>query len=495
MNKSEDKTHKSKKDKKDSKKKKSKDNFKKDKKRFSKSLERTSTSPVKRGDSSDSDSSSASHPSPNYIEKSTSDATISISSGTNIYTAPYWSQSLYASSPAVITAGSEPHDRLPPAAGQGDELVKALPMPYSPQYMPYFTANVFPQHGPHIEIKRVDYPELITYGSSSNDQGEGVIVHLILDKKQNSKVLEDIALYCQVWSPGANVIQQQGTITKIQRKETSNTKKKLFKVSARFNLRSLFVSSMRQFPTLHGENIVRGLRFFLSFNDSFIDEWPRNKMGGVAVFKTEEDYSLCTAHLMWYIQTGPLPEIKWGTLRTGFANYYKQELGEHINEASLQFLGRKMALNETQMADDSTIIPFTTYRKSRVGQYLVLAVRTIRELKYLWDNYTLKTFLEQSDAVNVLKNAGGEVGDFLIRLPSQLARDSDTSFLAQREGANLVITLVARGTDGKIKFLKADVNEKEREEAGFIHSKADLQRVLCLRKSTRHNLHTSEFVC
>jgi len=141
-----------------------------------------------------------------------------------------------------------------------------------------------------------------------------------------------------------------------------------------------------------------------------------------------------------------------------------------------------MALNDTQLVDLSTAIPFSTFVKSRVGQWLVLAVKTINEYKSLWDSYTFKTFLEQSDAINMLKDLEAEPGDFLFRLPSQLARDTDTRFLAQREGANLVITLVAMGNDRKLLYLKADVSREEREAPGFIHSKSDLRRVLCSNK-------------
>ena len=61
-------------------------------------------------------------------------------------------------------------------------------------------------------------------------------------------------------------------------------------------------------------------------------------------------------------------------------------------------------------------------------------------------------------------------GDFLFRIPSQLAEEDTKAFKTRSPSSTLVFTYVQK-VDDELKFAKVDVNDKVREDPKFVHQK------------------------
>jgi hypothetical protein len=191
----------------------------------------------------------------------------------------------------------------------------------------------------------------------------------------------------------------------------------------------------------------------------------------------------CWAIIIWYADKGPeYEQLTWAELAKRFAYFYTRQLNETMHPQSLRFLGEKLGVpNAGKESSKDEIVTFETYMQTRVGHWLYNAVQAIKSYHDLWKNYSLRMFLTHKDAVILLKQMGAKPGDFLFRIPSQLAEEDTKAFKTRSPSSTLVFTYVQKVGD-ELKFAKVDVNDKVREDPKFVHQKKELVNVLCLNE-------------
>lgn len=203
----------------------------------------------------------------------------------------------------------------------------------------------------------------------------------------------------------------------------------------------------------------------------------------IASYCNSKAKAKCWATIVWLgdDQEPPL-KLTWEELGKRIAHFYKRKLNAVLRKQSLTYLGKRLAtvlsLNPNQPISPSQLITAEQYKKSRLGEWLYNAIEAIKNFPLLWKYYSLQVFLDQADAIAVLRHYGAQPGDFVFRLPTQL-NDTGNAFVTLSQGSKLVCTYVM-GENGSFKYGKLDISDTTREDVKFIQEKSELQRVLCL---------------